>query len=315
MFVKAAACVGTKQKVDVVLNLWRLRIFKELADLGTMTAVSETLRLTRPAVSQHIAQLEREVGIALIERTPQGIRLTEAGLRLAVQAKELLFRVEEIEADVARAQGRVSGALKIAAFGTFAATVIPTVIQRLITAYPELEPAFVELEPADAVKSLLSRQVDIAVVDDLVAMNAASDSLEYHPLMRDGFLTVVASSHPLADRSSIRLRELANENWVINESASAYHGFVMNACLEAGFAPKVVCSCRSAGSAISFVRSGWAIAVLPGLSARVPVEGVSFIPIKPGLTRNVTAAISRGSARRPSIAAVLAELRRESDKQ
>lgn len=280
-----------------------------------MTAVSEALHLTRPAVSQHLAQLEREVGIALIERTPQGIRLTEAGLRLASQAKDLLVHVEEIEADVARTQGRVSGPLKIAAFGTFAATVVPKVIQRLITEFPELEPSFVELEPADAVKSLLSRQVDVAVVDDLVAVNAASDSLEYHPLMSDGFLAVVANSHPLAGKSSVRLQDLVGENWVINESASAYHGFVMNACLEAGFSPKVVCSCRSAGSAISFVRSGWAIAVLPGLSARVPVDGVSFVPIKPALTRNVTAAVSRGSSRRPSISAVLSELHKESKKQ
>ena len=298
-----------------MLNLWRLKIFKELGELGTMTAVSEALRLTRPAVSQHIAQLEREVGVALIERGPQGVRLTAAGLRLAAQAQDLLARVEEIEADVAQAHDRVSGPLRIAAFGTFATTVVPPVIQRLIEQFPEIEPTFIELEPTHAVKSLLSRQVDIAVVDDLVALNESSSSLEFSSLMTDEFLAVVSTSHPLAGRSSIHLKELAEEKWVINESASAYHDFILNACLEAGFAPNVVCSCRSAGSAMSFVRSGWTIAVLPGLSARMPPDGVAFVRIKPNLSRNVTAAIARGRSRWPSVAVTLAELSAEAAQQ
>lgn len=298
-----------------MLNLWRLKIFKELGDLGTMTAVSESLRLTRPAVSQHIAQLEREVGVALIERDRNGVRLTAAGLRLAAQAQDLLARVEEIEADVAQAHNRVSGPIRIAAFGTFATTVVPTVIRRLIERFPEIEPTFIELEPAHAVKSLVSRQVDIAVVDDLVALNESGNSLEFSPLMTDEFLAVVSTSHPLAGRSSIRLDELAEEEWVINESAAAYHDFILNACLEAGFAPKVVCSCRSAGSAVSFVQSGWAITVLPGLSSRMPPDGVAFVRIKPNLSRNVMAAIARGRSRWPVVAAALSELRAEAPRQ
>lgn len=65
-----------------MINLWRLRLLQELSVLGTMTAVAEAMMLTRPAVSQHLARLETEVGVVLVERDGRGVRLTEAGLRL-----------------------------------------------------------------------------------------------------------------------------------------------------------------------------------------------------------------------------------------
>lgn len=295
-----------------MLDLWRLTILKELADLGTMTAVAGALRLTRPAVSQHLSQLEREVGVTLLERTPRGVRLTEAGVRLAVQSRELLAHVEAIEADVAHTKGRVAGPIRIAAFGSFASVVVPPVIQQLQADYPDLEPTFIELEPAKAVRSVLAQQVDVAVVDELTTVAAASGSLNYVSLMEDQFLAVLQETHPLAERSSIRLQDLARERWVMNESASTYHGFLTQACWNAGFSPNIVCSCRSASSAMGFVEIGWAITVLPGLVSSMLMDGLVCKPLEPNLVRKVSAAVARGSLQRPSISAVLAALRKES---
>ncbi|PKW14568.1 LysR family transcriptional regulator [Saccharopolyspora spinosa] len=297
-----------------MLNLWRLRLLQELADLGSMTAVAEAMQLSRPAVSQQLAQLEREVGVVLLERIPRGVQLTAAGLQLAAQARELLAHVEAIEADVAQAKGRVIGRVRIASFGTFATTVAPPAVLRLQVEYPELNLSFAELEPVDAIRGVVAHQVDVAVVDDLVPPQASSSSLEYVPLMEDQFYVVLADSHRLAARPSLKLSELAAERWAINESAAAYHGFLLNACWEAGFKPEIVCSCRSTMSAVSFVRTGWAVAVLPGLAAGTSIEGVVLRPLEPKLFRHISAAVTRGSTRRPSIAATLATLWSEANK-
>jgi DNA-binding transcriptional LysR family regulator len=293
-----------------VLNLWRLRLLQELADLGTMTAVADAMQLSRPAVSQHLALLEREIGAALLERTHRGVQLTDAGLRLASQARELIAHVEAIEADVAQAKGRVSGRVRIAAFGTFATTVAPVAIVDLQQRYPELELSFAEFEPVDAIRAALAQQIDVAVIDNLVAPEASSESLEYLPLLEDRFFAVLAADHRLASRPSLLLSDLSTERWAINESSAAYHGFLMNACWEAGFRPTITCSCRSAASALSFVRSGWAVAVLPGLAAVTAPDGVVLRPLEPTMFRHISAAVARGSTRRPSTSAALAALRR-----
>lgn len=293
-----------------MLNLWRLRLLQELADLGSMTAVAEAMQLSRPAVSQHLALLEREVGTALLERTHRGVQLTAAGLRLASQARELLAHVEAIEADVASAKKRVAGRIRIASFGTFAVSVAPAAVTHLITEYPELDLSFAEIEPVEAIRRVLAQQVDIAVVDSLVPPQATSESLEYVPLMDDEFYAVLPADHRLASRPTMLLSDLSAERWAINEAASAYHSFVMNACWEAGFTPKVVCSCQGSSPTISFVRSGWVVAVLPGLAAQLVPSGVVMRPVEPPLVRHVSAAVMRGSSRRPAFAATLTALRR-----
>ena len=293
-----------------MLNLWRLRLLQELADLGTMTAVAEAMQLSRPAVSQHLALLEREVGVALLERTHRGVDLTAAGLRLVSQARELLAQVEAIEADVASAKKRVTGRIRVASFGTFANTVAPPAVVALADDFPELDLSFAEIEPVDAIRGVLAQQVDIAVIDNLVPPQARSESLEYVPLMDDEFFAVLATGHRLASRSVVKLSDLSGERWAINETAVAYHGFLMNACWEAGFTPSVVCGCRSAAATVAFVQSGWVVAVLPGLAAHAAPAGVVLRQIEPALVRHISAAVMRGTSRRPAVAATISALRR-----
>src|SRR4051794_20755912 len=99
-----------------MLDLRRLRLLRELHDRGTIAAVADALQFTPSAVSQQLAQLERETGVKLLERAGRGVRLTDPALVLVEHAEALLERTALAEADLAAAAGIVSGRGRIVGF-------------------------------------------------------------------------------------------------------------------------------------------------------------------------------------------------------
>lgn len=290
-----------------MLNLSRLRLLHELSVLGTISAVADAVHLTRPAVSQQLAQLEDELETVLIERSGRGVQLTPAGRRLVARATGLFEMVEEIEAEVAAANVEVSGEVRLSAFGSLASSVVPYAIKILLEQHPQLHVQFTELEPSEGLRAAAAKQTDIAIVDDLVSAEALANVLEFQPLCVDHFDAVIASNHRLASRKSIQLSDLAHERWALNQSAATYHTFLMNACIAGGFTPKVVCSSRNTAVTLEMVRTGGLVAVLPRLGLRrvESDEDFAVLPIEPVLSRRVFTALPKGTAKRPVVAAVL----------
>jgi DNA-binding transcriptional LysR family regulator len=290
-----------------MLNLGRLHLLHELSVLGTVSAVAEAVHLTRPAVSQQLALLEEELETVLIERSGRGVQLTPAGRRLVARATDLFQIVEEIEAEVAAANVEVSGEVRMSAFGSLASSVVPLAIKQLLEDHPQLNVIFTELEPSEGLRAAAAKQTDLAIVDDLVSAEALANVLEFRPLCVDHFDAVVSANHKLAGRKSIQLSDLAHERWALNQSAAAYHTFILNACYAGGFTPKVTTSSRNTTVTLEMVRTGCTVAVLPRLALRQAERDPDFavVPIDPVLNRRVFLALPKGSAKRPAVAAVL----------
>lgn len=290
-----------------MLNLSRLHLLQELSVLGTISAVAEAVHLTRPAVSQQLAQLEDDLETILIERSGRGVQLTPAGRRLVARATGLFELVEDIEAEVAAANVEVSGEVRMSAFGSLASSVVPLAISQLLEQHPQLSVIFTELEPTEGLRAAAAKQTDLAIVDDLVSAEALAGVLEFHPLCVDHFDAVVAADHKLAGRKSVALSDLAHERWALNQSAATYHTFLLNACYAGGFTPKVTASSRNTAVTLEMVRTGCTVAVLPRLALRQAEQdpGFSVIPIDPVLNRRVFVALPRGTSKRPAVAAVL----------
>ncbi|BEP58775.1 MULTISPECIES: LysR family transcriptional regulator [unclassified Variovorax] len=293
-----------------MLNLSRLHLLSELAVLGTIAKVAEAVNLTRPAVSQQLAILEQETGTVLFERSGRGVQLTLAGESLVARAGKVLDLVSEIESDLASAKGSVAGEVRISAFGSVATTFIPAVFESLIREYPQLDLRFEELEPGESLKAAAAKQVDLALVDDSISAEALSSMLYFRPVYEDHFAAVMAASHRLAGASSVGVTDLKAENWAINRNAQTYKTQIVNACHEAGFAPRVVASCRNMAATLAMVRTGYVITVLPALALRAVVADSAFrvIPLQPLMARRIFVAMAQGTFRRPAIAAVLRAL-------
>src|SRR2546427_3828527 len=113
------------------MDIARLRALRELSIRQTMAAVADALYLTPSAVSQQIAQLEEEVGVQLTERQGRGVRLTRAGEVLVGHAERIMIALDEAKSDLAELKRAISGVLRVAAFSTVTAALLPHAIKEL----------------------------------------------------------------------------------------------------------------------------------------------------------------------------------------
>src|SRR4051794_41362968 len=104
-----------------MLDVKRLRVLREVAALGSFSGAAEALAYTQSAVSQQVAALERETGARLLERTPRGVRPTEAGAALVRHADAVLARLAEAEAELEAIAGLRSGRVKLGSFASASA--------------------------------------------------------------------------------------------------------------------------------------------------------------------------------------------------
>ncbi|MDE1948651.1 MAG: LysR family transcriptional regulator [Burkholderiales bacterium] len=291
------------------MDFTRLRSLRELSVRGTMAAVAEALCLTPSAVSQQIAQLEDEAGAPLVERRGRGVRLTPAGALLARHADRVLAVLGEARAGLAELRREVAGELRIAAFASAAALLLPQALVALRRAHPRLELVISELEPAEGLAALGAWQADLALVDDWSAADGAGHpSLEFSALVDDRLCALLPAGHGLASRAAVSLSELEAESWALDSSSSAYAEFVLAQCRRAGFEPRVNARCRGFEMVAALVGAGCSVAVIPGLRRRQTPPATALVPLAPELPRRISIAWRRSEGRHPALLAVLAQV-------
>ena len=122
-----------------MLDVRRLHMLRELSERGTIAATAEALGYSAPAVSQHLAALERQVGVALLERQGRRVVLTPAARLLVGRTERVLAELEAAEAELATGNGEVRGSVRLAAFPTAAATLVPRAMATFAARHPHAE--------------------------------------------------------------------------------------------------------------------------------------------------------------------------------
>ena len=290
-----------------MLHLGRLRLLHELSVLGTISAVAEAVHLTRPAVSQQLDQLEKELNLTLFQREGRHIRLTPVARHLVRRSEDLFQVVNDIEGELAATQNEVTGELRMAAFGSILIGLLPDIAQYLNGQYPHLRLSLRELTAAEGLKAAASNQVDIAVAHDMDAIEPYLPAVDVVQYCTDYLYLVASSKHRLADRNEVKLEELRNERWIFNLFSVGYHRELSKSFALAGYDPDILYNCHDMLVTLEFVRRNTAVTILPGLSLRSVRHDpdYSFIAIEPRLARKVFVAVQKGSLKKPSIQAVL----------
>ena len=147
-----------------MLNVARLKVLKEVAYRGSLSSAAEALSYTQSAVSQQIAALEAETGMALLERHPRGVSLTAAGQTLVGHAEGILARLDAAEAALSAIAGLRGGRLRMASFPTAGSTLMPLAIANFRAAYPDVELTLAEGEPEEIVPRLRAGELDLALL-------------------------------------------------------------------------------------------------------------------------------------------------------
>ena len=243
----------------------QLRAFHAVAETGSVTEAARRLGLTQPAVTVQVRTLERERGVRLFDRGPEGLAPTEAGVAL-YRITRRLFRLYQDAADALQGAAELTfGTLRIGADGPFAA--IP-ILARFADRYPGVR---IEARMGNAPETLAALQdsrVDVAVLS-LAA--AAPHGLHVRPLCDQGLRILMPLGHPWAARASISAADLDGVTMVGREDGSATRVALDRACAAVAARPRIRLSLGSREAVREAVAAGLGVAaVLDGETGADP---------------------------------------------
>jgi DNA-binding transcriptional LysR family regulator len=292
-----------------MLDVRRLRLLSELSRRGTIAEVAKAVGYTPSAISQALGQLEREAGIALLERDGRRVRLTPAARGLVARADRVLAELDAAEAELAAAHGAVRGELVIGAFPSAAAGLVVPAVRDLAERHPELSCMVREHEPEDGIALLRSGELDLLVsesYDDVESVPAGG--LESRFLMSEPLRLVLHPTDPA--REPVALDSLRDRDWIAGLATTQFAAILERACRAAGFTPRIVHRADDAAMHERLAAAGLGVGLLPALAC-TGSERVRYARVAPPAPRrHVSALLRRGAARRPALGAALEALRR-----
>jgi DNA-binding transcriptional LysR family regulator len=295
-----------------MFDLQRLRLLRELAHRGTMTAVGEAFGLTSSAVSQQLAVLEHEARAPLLERFGRRVRLTADGERLVIHAETILAAVEAAVLDLKTAGETPRGVLEVGCFPSFAkAHVLPAAI-RLRKRFPDMKVHIHELEPPDAIEAVRDGRCQLAVRFTYnLAPRPDIAGLVSHPLLDEQVLLALPKSWQ-ASRNPIDLKRLAQAEWMVGSRQSDDLELAERACAVAGFVPRIAHTVDDYDLLLRMVAAGFGVGFIPELGLQFPSARAVVVRRSAGvpLHRHIDALTRRTLAASPMVQALLSELTR-----
>src|SRR6188768_3956094 len=184
-----------------MLDVRRLRVLSEVAARGSFSAAGDALRLTQSAVSQHVAALEREAGMPLVERGTRPVALTEAGHALVRHATGIFARLDGAEQELGEIAGRRRARLRFGSFPTALATLVPPAFARFRRRHPDVLLSVVDDHLQRLLPRLEAGELDLALIYESDALpEVLARDLVRTPLLEDVYRVVLPRGHRLAKR-------------------------------------------------------------------------------------------------------------------
>src|SRR3954470_11735626 len=290
-----------------MLNPQRLRVFREVADRGSFSAAAEALSYTQSAVSQAVAALEAELGIALLERNRRGARPTNAGAALVAHADGILAQLDAAEAEVAAIAGVRGGQLTMASFPTAGATIVPLAVAMFRDAHPDVALTLAEGEPEEIAPRLRGGEFDLALLFEFEGVSEGlGTGLRRIELLEDPMYLALPDAHPFADAPRIRLQDLSAESWVQTSADSPCARHVVRSCHAAGFEPSVSFETDDYQTVQGLVAAGVGVALIPQLALSTARGDITVRALHPRApVRTVLAATAQRARTSPAAARML----------
>src|SRR4051794_30690796 len=296
-----------------MIDLTRLAILREFAEQGTVGATAAKLSFTPSAISQQLAQLQREAGVELLARHGRRLELTDAGRLLVTRGTDLLRDMERIEAELQTTAGSVRGTVRVGAFQTAMKQLVAPVLPRLAQKHPDLALAVVELEAEAGLPALARGDLDVLVAEEYPnAPRPRSAGITRRDLRRDEMLLALPEGHPAGRHKSVKLAAVADAAWVSAQDGTSYAEMVAGLCrTTGGFEPRIRHRVSDLDLMLELVARTRAVAIVPALGDPEGRRGVAVRRLAGArVSRTIFAAWRDSDEARPSTTAVVAALKR-----
>lgn len=251
-----------------------LQYVDAVARCGSFRAAAERLHVAASAVNRRVQDIEDELGIALFERLPRGVRLTTEGELFLAYARRRQADLQAVLAQMQALQGLQTGTVKLAVSQALAPNFLPHVLQQFHRLHPQVDCEVKVLDYELALQALLNFEVDVGVIFNPPARHG----LDVLAKMPARTCAVLAPGHPLAARSALTLKECCAYPLVLPDHSLAGRTIVDRVLASAGLQPKVVLQANSFELMYGYLRCSEAI----GFQTRVgdePPPALRWLPI------------------------------------
>ena len=249
------------------MNLRDLRYLVALAEHRHFGRAAAASFVSQPTLSTQIKKLEDELGVALVERTPRKVLLTEVGREIAQRARDVLNEIDQIRAIARRTIDPESGTVRLGIFPTLGPYLLPHVVPRIRERFPRLELLLVEEKTEVALRQLREGRLDAAVL----ALPIHDDQLHAEFLFEEPFLLAVSGQHPLARRQHLDVQELSTQKLLLLEDGHCLRDQALAVCRLFGANEKSEFRATSLETLRQMVAADVGITLLPTLSVKPPV--------------------------------------------
>ncbi|MBD9734791.1 LysR family transcriptional regulator [Streptomyces sp. H28] len=292
------------------MDIKQLRALITVAEAGSVTRAAELLHLVQPAVTRQIRALEHELGVALFERTRQGMRLTAAGTTMVERARRALAELERARAEVRPTPGAVTGIVTVGLLDSAGHLLAEPLASAVLRDHPGIE-----LRLLTAYSGHLQQWLDEGDVDLTLLYNlAGTPSLNAEPLVREKLWAVAPPSAGLRPERPVPLAEAVSHPLVGPTAGHGLRTVIDAAVAQADVTMDLLVQTDSIHVQKELVRAGHGWTILPGVGIAQDVAdgSLSAAPLcEPEVWRSIVLATSRSGRITPAVEAVAAELTRQ----
>ena len=282
------------------MELRQIRSFLSVAETLHFARSAELIHISQPALSLQIRALEEEVGVQLFERNRRKTTLTAAGVAFRNDAAAALSQLDQAVRKARLAADGKLGILRIGFISTVGAEIVPRIVRQFKDLNPEVEFSLLAIPTAHQLQMLQAGSLDIGFLRLPIGEHPALEVVTVH---REPFVLVVPSSHKLAKRKRVRLREVSGENFVMNERSYApgFHDLIFGILRDAGIVPLVSQTGVELPTLVSLVDAQMGVAILPGSAVKHSVESVATCDLVGDLPMSEIALVSDKRVRTPVV--------------
>lgn len=288
------------------LRLAQLRTLREVARQGSFSRAAETLRLSQPAVSLQVRQLEESFGATLIERVGKRAFATAAGETLLAHGERVFAELETARLALSREADAVAGPVRIGTGATASIYLLPALLRRLRLQHRALEFSVSTGNTREIVQAVVDNALDLAVV----TLPVVRRELVVTPFYRDPLVVIAPPERRWRGLRTVEPAALANEALILFERGGAIRAVMDGWFVKAGTAPRVTMEVGNAEASKALVGVGLGLSIISAIAVKKEVAAGELVALtpKPALARMLGVVRRRDKPSTPALAVVLSAL-------
>lgn len=281
------------------MDVQQLRVLVAIIEEGSFTAAARRLYLTQSGVSRALSSLEAEIGMAVLERSRSGVRATQLGERVLGHARAAISSIDAVRQEAAAFAGLEAGSVKIGAFPSICARLLPSTIAAFEARYPGISVELWEGSGVEVLQWVENSGIDVGFVG-LPLQDSEAKRLDTLPVICDRMVVVVQRDHPLAETPHAgELHRLAEEPFILPRGH--HERTIAQILRNAGIRPRIKFKVRDANSILALVGHGLGWSVVNEMSIPSTATEIYATPILPATEHEIGTAIRSSGPTPPAV--------------